>query len=158
MIVLKKGNLRIPKWNRKVFAVAGGLTNYKKFCPEMKLEEQAMVAFRQMLENNDLKLSPVEIKGLVNFLACGNFSDHFQDQLLCEAKVTDYLGLDPIYDIGIKTGGATGGSTVLTAAMAVASGYGDVAAGVGWGRMSEVNTRTGNYYLASPARKDYETR
>jgi hypothetical protein len=61
VITLKEGNLRIPKWNRKVFAVAGGLTNYKKFCPEMKIEEQVMVAFRQMLENNDLKLSPVAI-------------------------------------------------------------------------------------------------
>ena len=89
MITLKEGNWRIPKWNRRVYAVAGGLTNYKKFCPEMKLEEQVMVAFRQMLENNDLKLSPVEIKGLINFLACGEFADHFQDQLLCEAKVTD---------------------------------------------------------------------
>ena len=48
MITLKEGNWRIPKWNRKVYAVAGGLTNYKKFCPEMKLEEQVMVAFRQM--------------------------------------------------------------------------------------------------------------
>src|SRR4030065_880876 len=132
MIVLKKGNLRIPKWSRKVFAVAGGLTNYKKFCPEMKLEEQVMVAFRQMLEGNDLKLSPVEIKGLVNFLACGAFADHFQDQLLCEAKVTDYLGLDPIYDIGIKTGGDTGGSTVLAAAMGIALGYPHGPLGVGW--------------------------
>ena len=157
MIILKEGNLRIPKWNRKVFAVAGGLTNYQKFCPEMRIEEQVMVAFRQMLETNDLKLSPVEIKGLINFIACGEFADHFQDQLLCEAKVTDYLGLDPMYNIGIKTGGATGGSTVLTAAMAVASGYADVALAVGWERMSEVDTRTGNYYISTAACKDFES-
>jgi len=158
VITLKEGNWRIPRWNRRVFAVAGGLTNYKKFCPEMKIEEQAMVAFRQMVENNDLKLSPAEVKGLINFLACGSFADHFQDQLLCEAKVTDYLGLDPMYDIGVKTGGATGGSTVLTAAMAIASGYADVALAVGWERMSEVDTRAGNYYISTAACKDFETR
>ncbi len=158
MILLKEGNLRIPRWNRKVFAVAGGLVNYKKFCSEMKLEEQVMVAFRQMLEQNNLKMSPVEVKGLINFIAAGNFADHFQDQLLCEAKVTDYLGLDPMYDIGIKTGGATGGSSILTAAMAIASGYADVALAVGWERMSEVDTRTGNYYISTAACKDFETR
>lgn len=158
MIVLKEGNLRIPKWNRKVFAVAGGLTNYKKFCPEMKLEEQVMVAFRQMLEQNNLKMSPVEVKGLINFIACGAFADHFQDQLLCEAKVCDYLGLDPLWNVGVKTGGATGGATVLSAAMGVASGYADVALAVGWERMSEVDTRTGNYYISTAACKDFETR
>ena len=158
MIVLKEGNWRVPKWNRKVYAVAGGLTEYKKFCPEMKLEEQVMVAFRQMLEQNDLKMSPREVKGLINFIAAGNFADHFQDQLLCEAKVTDYLGLDPMFDIGIKTGGATGGSTVLTAAMAIASGYANVSLAVGWERMSEVDTRTGNFYISTAACKDFETR
>jgi acetyl-CoA C-acetyltransferase len=158
MIVLKEGNLRIPKWNRKVFAVAGGLVNYKKFCPEMKLEEQVMVAFRQMLEQNNLKMSPVEVKGLINLIAAGNFADHFQDQLLCEAKVTDYLGLDPMFDIGVKTGGATGGASILTAAMGIASGYADVALAVGWERMSEVDTRTGNYYISTAACKDFETR
>jgi len=158
MIKLQKGNLRIPKWNRKVFAVAGGLVNYQKCCTEYKLEEQVMVAFRQMLEQNNLKMSPVEIKGLINYIAAGNFSDHFQDQLLCEAKVTDYLGLDPIWDCGIKTGGATGGATILSAAMGIASGYADVALAVGWERMGEVDTRTGNYYISTAACKDFETR
>jgi acetyl-CoA C-acetyltransferase len=158
MIKLQEGNKRFPKWNRPVYAVAGGLTNYQKVCTELKLEEQVMVAFRQMLEQNDLKMSPTEVKGLINFIAAGNFADHFQDQLLCEAKVTDYLGLDPMFDIGIKTGGATGGSTVLTAAMAVASGYANVALAVGWERMGEVDTRTGNFYIATAACKDFETR
>ncbi len=158
MIKLQKGNLRIPKWNRKVFAVAGGLVNYKKMCTDMKLEEQVMVAFRQMLEQNNLKRSPVEIKGMINLITAGNFADHFQDQLLCEAKVTDYLGLDPMFDIGIKTGGATGGATILTAAMGIASGYADVALAMGWERMSEVDTKMGNYYISTAACKDFETR
>jgi acetyl-CoA C-acetyltransferase len=42
--------------------------------------------------------------------------------------------------------------------MAIASGYADVALAVGWERMSEVDTRTGNYYIANAACKDFETR
>src|SRR4030066_2225521 len=123
MITFKEGNLRIPKWNRKVFIVAGGTTAYKKYFPEYKLEEWAMMAFKNMLEDNDLKMDPLEVKGLITFATYGEFADHFQDQLLCEAKVHDYLGLEPLYNTGIKTGGATGGTTILNAAMAVASGY-----------------------------------
>ena len=158
MITFKKGNLRVPKWNRKVFMVAGGTTAYKKFFPEYKLEELVMMAFKQMLENNNLKMDPLEVKGLINYCAYGEFADHFQDQLLCEAKVHDYLGLDPLYNTGIKTGGATGGTTILNAAMAVASGYADVALAAGWERMDEVDTRTGNFYISTAACKDFETR
>jgi acetyl-CoA C-acetyltransferase len=158
MITFKKGNLRVPKWNRKVFMVAGGTTAYKKFFPEYKLEELVMLAFKQMLEDNNLKMDPQEVKGLINYCAYGEFADHFQDQLLCEAKIHDYLGLDPLYNTGIKTGGATGGTTILNAAMAVASGYADVALAAGWERMDEVDTRTGNFYISTAACKDFETR
>ena len=158
MITFKKGNLRIPKWNRKVFMVAGGTTAYKKYFPEYKLEELVMMAFKQMLEDNNLKMDPLEVKGLINYAAYGEFADHFQDQLLCEAKVHDYLGLDPLFNVGIKTGGATGGTTILNAAMAVASGYADVALAAGWERMDEVDTRTGNFYISTAACKDFETR
>ncbi len=158
MITFKKGNLRVPKWNRKVFMVAGGTTAYKKYFPEYKLEELVMMAFKQMLEDNNLKMDPLEVKGLINYCAYGEFADHFQDQLLCEAKVHDYLGLDPLFNTGIKTGGATGGSTILNAAMAVASGYADVALAAGWERMDEVDTRTGNFYISTAACKDFETR
>jgi acetyl-CoA C-acetyltransferase len=158
MITFKKGNLRVPKWNRKVFMVAGGTSAYKKFFPEYKLEELVMMAFKQMLEDNNLKMDPQEVKGLINYCAYGEFADHFQDQLLCEAKVHDYLGLDPLFNTGIKTGGATGGSTILNAAMAIASGYADVALAAGWERMDEVDTRTGNFYISTAACKDFETR
>ena len=158
MITFKEGNLRIPKWNRKVFVVAGGTTAYRKYFPEYKLEELVMMAFKNMLEDNDLKMDPLEVKGLINYAVYGEFADHFQDQLLCQAKVHDYLGLDPLYNVGIKTGGATGGSAVLTAAMAVASGYANVALAAGWERMDEVDTRTGNFYISTAACKDFETR
>jgi len=158
MIRFKEGNLRIPKWNRRVFIVAGGTTAYRKYFPEYKLEELVMIAFKNMLEDNDLKMDPLEVKGLINFASYGEFADHFQDQLLCQAKVHDYLGLDPLYNMGIKTGGATGGSAVLNAAMAVASGYANVALAAGWERMDEVDTRTGNFYISTAACKDFETR
>jgi acetyl-CoA C-acetyltransferase len=158
MIKFGKGNLRVPKWSRPVYAVAGGMTDFRKRYPEKKLEELCMMSFRMMLEENDLKLDPLEVKGLINYCVYGEFADHFQDQLLCEAKVHDYLGLDPLFNVGVKTGGATGGSTVLTAAMAVASGYADVALALGWERMDEVITWTGNYYISTAACKDFETR
>jgi len=60
--------------------------------------------------------------------------------------------------MGIKTGGATGGSAVLAAAMAVASGYANVVLAAGWERMDEVDTRTGNFYISTAACKDFETR
>ena len=158
MITFKEGNLRIPKWNRKVFVVAGGTTAYRKYFPEYKLEELVMIAFKNLLENNDLKMDPLEVKGLINFATYGEFADHFQDQLLCQAKIHDYLGLDPLFNMGIKTGGATGGSAILAAAMAVASGYANVALAAGWERMDEVDTRTGNFYISTAACKDFETR
>ena len=140
MIKFKEGNLRVPKWNRRVFMVAGGTTAYRKYFPEYKLEELVMMGVKQMLENNDLKMSPAEIRGMVNYCVYGEFADHFQDQLLCEAKVHDYLGFDPLFNVGVKTGGATGGTAILTGAMAVASGYADVCLVAGWERMDEVPT------------------
>jgi acetyl-CoA C-acetyltransferase len=158
MIKFGKGNLRVPKWTRPVYIVAGGMSDFRKEYPEKKLEELCMMAFRMLLEENDLKMDPLEVKGHINFTCCGEFADHFQDQLLCEAKVQDYLGLDPMYNVGIKTGGATGGSTVLMAASTVASGLADCCLAIGWERMDEVITWTGNYYIASAACKDFETR
>ncbi|MHC5022801.1 MAG: thiolase C-terminal domain-containing protein [Planctomycetota bacterium] len=158
MIDFKAGNLRVPKWTRPVFMVAAGTTDYRKRYPEKKLEELCMTAFRMLLEENDLKLDPLEVKGLINFASYGEFADHFQDQLLCEAKVHDYLGLDLLPNVGVKTGGATGGSALLVGATAVASGYADCVLVLGWERMDEVKTWTGNYYISTAACKDFETR
>ena len=158
MIKFGKGNLRVPEWSRPVFMVAGGCTPFKKYFPEYKLEELVMMAYRMMLEENELKMSPKEIKENIQFAAYGEFADHFQDQLLCEAKVHDYLGLDPMYNVGLKTGGATGGSAILIGSMAIASGYADCVLVAGWERMDEVDTRTGNFYISTAACKDFETR
>ena len=158
MIEFAPGNLRVPRWTRPVYMVAAGTTDYRKRYPEKKIEELAMMAFRMLLEENDLKKDPLEVKGLINFASYGEFADHFQDQLLCEAKVHDYLGLDLLPNVGIKTGGATGGSAMLVGANTVASGYSDCTLVLGWERMDEVKTWTGNYYIASAACKDFETR
>lgn len=158
MIRFGEGNLRVPKWTRPVYMVAHGTTDFRKRYPEKKLEELTMMAFRMMLEENDLKKDPQEVKDLINFCCYGEFADHFQDQLLCEAKVHDYLGLDPLPNVGIKTGGATGGSALLMGATVVASGMADCALVLGWERMDEVKTWTGNYYISTAACKDFETR
>jgi acetyl-CoA C-acetyltransferase len=158
MIKFKPGNLRVPKFQRPVYVVAAGTTDYRKKYPEYKLEELCMMAFRMLLEENDLKMDPLEVKGLINMACYGEFADHFQDQLLCEAKVHDYLGLDPLPNVGVKTGGATGGYTTLVGANSIASGYSDCTLVMGWERMDEVDTRTGNFYIATAACKDFETR
>lgn len=158
MIRFGSGNLRVPKWSRPVYLVAAGTTDFRKRYPEKKLEELCMMAFRMLLEENGLKKDPLEVKGLINYAVYGEFADHFQDQLLCEAKVHDYLGLDPLPNVGVKTGGATGGSAMLVGATSIASGYSDCTLVLGWERMDEVKTWTGNYYIATAACKDFETR
>ena len=158
MITFAPGNLRVPKWTRPVYMVAAGTTDFRKRYPEKKLEELCMMAFRMLLEENDLKLDPLEVKGLINFASYGEFADHFQDPLPCEGKVHGFLGLDLLPNVGIKTGGATGGSAMLVGATTVASGMSDCTLVLGWERMDEVKTWTGNYYIASAACKDFETR
>lgn len=49
-----------------------------------------------------------------------------------------------------------GGSSVLAAAQAVASGYANCVPVVGWERMDDVSTKVGNSYIASAACKDLE--
>ncbi|MBI2030471.1 thiolase domain-containing protein [Candidatus Kaiserbacteria bacterium] len=155
MITFGKGNLRIPKLSRKVFLVAAGMTDFRKFYPEKQSSELCLEALRMAVGGT--KLSVPEFRELVNFCVFSQFADHFGDQLLAEAKINDYLGLDPIGNIGVKTGGATGGSSANAAIMAVASGYASCVPVIGWERMDEVDTRQGNAYIASAACKDFES-
>jgi acetyl-CoA C-acetyltransferase len=116
-----------------------------------------MEALRMAVEENDLKVSAEQFRRMVNWCVYSQFADHFGDQLLAAAKVHDYLGFDPLGNIEVKTGGATGGSSVLAAAQAVASGYASCVPVVGWERMDEVSTKVGNAYIASAACKDFES-
>jgi len=157
MIEFGPGNLRIPKFEKPVFVVAGGLTDYRKRYPEKNTSQLCVEALKMAVEENGLKVSPKDLRRRVNWCVYSQFADHFGDQLLAAAKIHDYLGFDPLGNIEVKTGGATGGSAVLAAAQAVASGYADCVPVVGWERMDEVPTKVGNSYIASAACKDFES-
>ena len=157
MIKFGPGNLRIPKFEKPVYIVAGGMTDLRKRYPEKNTSELCCEALRMTVEENDLKVSPEELRRKVNWCVYSQFADHFGDQLLAASKVHDYLGFDPLGNIEVKTGGATGGSSVLAAAQAVASGYADLVPVVGWERMDDVSTKVGNSYIASAACKDFES-
>lgn len=156
MISFGKGNLRIPKLSRPVYMVAAGLTDFRKFYPEKQSTELCLESLKMAVEDG-LGISPKEFKGMPNFCVYSQFADHFGDQLLAAAKIHDYLGLDPLGNIEVKTGGATGGSSFLAGVMAIASGYASLVPVVGWERMDEVSTRQGNAYIASAACKDFES-
>jgi acetyl-CoA C-acetyltransferase len=158
MIKFTERNLAAPKQMRPVYVVAAGQSDFRKKYPEKKTEELCVEAFRMLALENDLKVDGVqELKGNIHSCFYGHFADHFGDQLLGEALIHDRLGLDPLGNVGVKTGGATGGSTLWMAANAVASGYSDCVLALGWERMDEVDTWTGNHYIATAADKDYET-
>ncbi len=156
MIKLGSGNLRIPKLSRNVYVVGAGMTDFRKFYPEKQSTELCLEAIKMAVQDN-MAISPKDFQGMPNFCIYSQFADHFGDQLLAAAKINDYLGLDPLGNIEVKTGGATGGSSVLAGIMAVASGYASLVPVVGWERMDEVNTRQGNTYIASAACKDFES-
>ena len=124
MIRFRQGNLRIPRFGRPVYVVAGGMTDFRKRYPEKSTEELVVEAVRMAAEENDLKVSPDELRGLVNFCVYSQFADHFGDQLLAEARMHDALGFDPLGNIGVKTGGATRGSAALARARGGAPGDG----------------------------------
>ncbi|MDP3769552.1 MAG: thiolase domain-containing protein [bacterium] len=156
MITFGPGNLRTPTLSRPVYVVAAGLTDFRKFYPEKQSTELCLEALKMAVVDG-LGMSPRDFRELPNFCVYSQFADHFGDQLLAAAKIHDGLGLDPIGNIEVKTGGATGGSSVLAGIMAVASGYASLVPVVGWERMDEVSTRQGMAYIASAACKDFET-
>ena len=157
MIKFGKGNLRIPQFQKPVYIVAGGMTDFRKRYPEKSTEELLVESLRMAVLENDLKVSQKEFREMVNFVVYSQFADHFGDQLLAAARYHDALGFDPLGNIEVKTGGATGGSSVLAGALAIASGYANVVPVVGWERMDEVPTKVGNSYIASAACKNFES-
>ena len=122
MITFGEGNLRIPQFAKPVYIVAGGMTDFRKEYPEKSTEELIVEAMRMAVAENDLKVSQADFRKMVNFCVYSQFADHFGDQLLAAARYHDALGFDPLGNIEVKTGGATGGSSVLAGALAVAFG------------------------------------
>jgi acetyl-CoA C-acetyltransferase len=131
------------------------MSPFARAFPQYKTEELCVMALQ--MAAGMINMSTAELKKYIHACYYGHFADHFGDQLLGEAVIHDRLGLDPLGNVGIKTGGATGGSTLWIAAQAVASGYSDCVLAMGWERMDEVPTDEGNNYIACAADKDWET-
>ena len=154
MIKFSDKQLAIPKLMRPVYLVTAGQSKFDRAFPDKKTEELCVDALVQAAEM--INLSPAELKSHIHTCYYGHFADHFGDQLLGEAVIHDRLGLDPLGNVGVKTGGATGGSTLWEAVKAVASGYSDCVLAMGWERMDEVPTDEGNFYISCAADKDWE--
>jgi acetyl-CoA C-acetyltransferase len=155
MIKFSNKQLKVPELMRPVYMVTGGQSKFGRAIPEKRTEELCVDALTMAAEM--IGLSPAELKSYIHSCYYGHFADHFGDQLLGEAVIHDRLGLDPLGNIGIKTGGATGGSTLWEAVKAVASGYSDCALAMGWERMDEVPTDEGNFLISCAADKDWES-
>lgn len=155
MIKFSEKQLAIPKLQRPVYLVTGGQSKFDRAMPDKRTEELCIDALCMAAEIIDL--SPAELKSYIHSCYYGHFADHFGDQLLGESVIHDRLGLDPLGNAGIKTGGATGGSTLWEAVKTVASGYSDCVLAMGWERMDEVPTDEGNFYISCAADKDWES-
>jgi acetyl-CoA C-acetyltransferase len=155
MIKFSERQLKVPRFLRPVYLVTGGQSQFGRAFPEKRTEELCIDALTMAAEM--IGMSPAELKRYIHTCYYGHFADHFGDQLLGESVIHDRLGLDPLGNCGVKTGGATGGSTIWEAAKAVASGYSDCTLAMGWERMDEVPTDEGNNYIACAADKDWET-
>ena len=155
MITFSQRQLKTPRFMRPVYLVTAGQSKFDRAIPEKRTEELVIDAFQ--MASRLINKSPRELKKYIHSCYYGHFADHFGDQLLGEAVIHDRLGLDPLGNIGVKTGGATGGSTLWEAAKAVASGYSDCVLAMGWERMDEVPTDEGNNYISCAADKDWET-
>ncbi len=155
MITFSERQLKIPKMSKPVYLVTGGMSKFGRAIPEKRTEELVIDAFNEAAEF--IGKTSAELKKYIHSCYYGHFADHFGDQLLGEAVIHDRLGLDPLGNIGIKTGGATGGSTIWEAFKTVASGYSDCVLAMGWERMDEVPTDEGNHLISCAADKDWET-
>jgi len=155
MIRFSKQQLKIPQLQRPVYLVTAGQTKFDRAFPDKRTEELCIESFVMAAEL--LNMSPAELKQYIHSCYYGHFADHFGDQLLGESIIHDRLGLDPLGNVGVKTGGATGGSTLWEGLKAVASGYSDCVLVMGWERMDEVPTDEGNFLISCAADKDWES-
>jgi acetyl-CoA C-acetyltransferase len=155
MITFSDRQLKIPKLAKPVYLVTGGNSQFARAFPHKRTEELCIDALTEAAEF--IGMTPYKMKEYIHSCYYGHFADHFGDQLLGEAVIHDRLGLEPLGNIGIKTGGATGGSTLWEAYKTVASGYSDCVLALGWERMDEVPTDEGNNLIACAADKDWET-
>ena len=155
MIRFSDSHLKIPVMQRPVFLVTAGQSKFARAIPDKRTEELCIEAFTMAAAM--IAKSPAALKSHIHSCYYGHFADHFGDQLLGEAVIHDRLGLDPLGNVGIKTGGATGGSALWEGFKTVASGYSDCVLVMGWERMDEVPTDEGNFLISCAADKDWES-
>jgi len=140
-----------------VYAVAGGLSLPGKARPDVVVEEQVAEAVRMMFRDNDLKIDkPTDLKHFNGLVQSAYFSDHFEAQMLMSSIVQDSIGWNPVGGWRIEAGGATGGSAVQAASLAVASGVYDYAIVLGWEKMSMVSTAQGTEFIALASDTDFD--
>ena len=138
------------KLARKVALLAGGKVDYfAKANPDLMFYEMAMQATKEAVQGIGLK--PKEFRRLMKekgAVIITHFADHFAGQLLGEALVRDYIGLNPVESYRVVGGGCTGGLGIQSAIEKVACGRQDIALVVGYEKMSEVDTFQGNEFIA----------
>jgi len=155
MITFSDRQLKIPKMAKPVYLITAGMSKFARAFPDKRTEEICIDAFTEAA--NFIDMTPAQLKKYIHTCYYGHFADHFGDQLLGEAVIHDRLGLDPLGNCGVKTGGATGGITLWEAYKTIASGYSDCTLAMGWERMDEVPTDEGNHLISCAADKDWET-
>ena len=67
MIKIGTDNLRIPKFEKPVYVVAGGITDYRKKYPEKNSCQLCTEALRMAVEEDDLKVSAEDVRRRVNW-------------------------------------------------------------------------------------------
>jgi len=155
MIEYGEGNLRIPRFLQDVYIVGCGMTDSRRFYYQKHAAELTLEAIRMAVVDG-LGMSPREFKRGVNFVIHSQFADHMSDQLLFASVIHAALGFDPLGNIEIKTGGATGGSSVLAGSWIIASGYASLVPIIGLERMDEVDEAQGNNYIVHASDADFE--
>ena len=138
------------KLERKVVLLSGGKVDYfAKANPDLMFYEMAMQATKEAVDG--LGLTPKDFRKLMKErggVIITHFADHFAGQLLGEALVRDYVGLNPVESYRVVGGGCTGGLGIQSAIEKVASGRQDIVLAIGYEKMSEVDTFQGNEFIA----------
>lgn len=75
MIKFGPGNLRIPKFEKPVYVVAGGLTDFRKRYWEKNTCQLCTEALRMAVEENDLRVDPEEFRRMVNWVVNSEIAD-----------------------------------------------------------------------------------
>lgn len=135
---------------RRVCMISGGITKFAKANTALTQEAMVKDAFDYAMTDVGLDLADID------HAICSYFSDHFNQQLMFDAIVQDYLGLCPKPNMRIEGGGATGGLGIRAGYMAVASGLSDVCVVYGFEKMSEVSTEKGNEFIALASDTDFD--